>query len=348
MIRDTPYIRANNLIGLEEFLVPYGGDIREHMRELGIPLSALTKVDSLISFRAFAALYETLSTRYDIPDFGLLLAQYHSPNYVDLGPTLLMSKFVSTIGEWIDMAVKFWHFQTNGFGFQLIAPETADQVTLRVLFNGLTLPTRQVTERTVANAVGLTRVVGGLPDENPIVIRFQHRKPHDVSEHEKCFRCPIEFGSDHIEIVFDRKFLSHPTTGTLKLLRPLMRLYVGERIRRMHLFDQSVTSTVAMVIPSLMGSGQCSIETASEALGINTKTLQRQLAKENTNFSELFEQVREVQARYLLAETKAPISRIAGMLDYSGSAPFSSAFVRWTDSTPLKYRQAHGNFTVNS
>jgi AraC-like DNA-binding protein len=34
-----------------------------------------------------------------------------------------------------------------------------------------------------------------------------------------------------------------------------------------------------------------------------------------------------------------PITRIAGLLDYSGSAPFILAFWRWANTTPLDYRK---------
>lgn len=40
----------------------------------------------------------------------------------------------------------------------------------------------------------------------------------------------------------------------------------------------------------------------------------------------------------MLLESDAPVSRIAGLLDYSTVAPFTTAFTRWTGVSPRTYR----------
>jgi AraC-like DNA-binding protein len=81
--------------------------------------------------------------------------------------------------------------------------------------------------------------------------------------------------------------------------------------------------------------------------GINPKTLANpdsvlsyaRHANLFSSFSHILETVRENMARNFLAESEAPIARIAGLLDYSTTAPFSLAFKRWTGKTPLEFRK---------
>jgi AraC-like DNA-binding protein len=96
---------------------------------------------------------------------------------------------------------------------------------------------------------------------------------------------------------------------------------------------------VELTIPSLIGTGNCNIEFVAEALGTNVKRLQRTLASENTSFSEILEKVRQNMALRLLSESDAPIERIAGLLDYSSTPPFTLAFKRWKGMSPLQYRK---------
>ncbi|MFZ1681215.1 MAG: AraC family transcriptional regulator ligand-binding domain-containing protein [Rhizobiaceae bacterium] len=315
MISGEPYIRAVNLIGLEELLAEHGCDAHSMMAEVGLPPSALGELDRLVSFRRVAALWEIATLRHNIEHFGLLTSKNCHPDYVQLGPTIWMASFVRTLGEWVETAMRYWRFHTNGFFLQLIEPEGDETILLRVHFDALSLPARQVTEATIANIVGVCRVIANRPDENPIEVRFQHSKPSDTSMHTELFRCPVKFGCDHVEIVAPRQILSYATNGSLRVLKPLMRLYVSERIRRMRLVDHSFASTVALTITSILGAGACNVESVSKSLDVNPKTLQRQLAKEGTSFSDIMEKVRESMARHLLVETDASVGSVAGLLD---------------------------------
>jgi AraC-like DNA-binding protein len=72
---------------------------------------------------------------------------------------------------------------------------------------------------------------------------------------------------------------------------------------------------------------------------MHTKRLQRALADEGTNFSEILEKVRDNMARRLLVDTNMSVERIAGLLDYSSTPPFTLAFKRWNEQTPLAFRK---------
>jgi AraC-like DNA-binding protein len=333
------YIRATSLIGFADLTEKFGGKPVELLEAAGIDPSALTNVDGLISYRKLAYLLELSAQRLDRPAFGLdwtLNTPEHFPN---LGPLALMANFVTTIDEWIAIALTYWRYHTNGFVMELTTVPADGTAIFRYVPDSFALPGRQIAEVVLGNTCTMTRTVTGHTDTFPKLVRFQHSKPQSISTHEQVFSCPIEFDADRTELVFDVAILSYPTNGSLRLLKSLVGRYIRHRIDRMPVYDGTLTTTVALAIPSIIGTGRCDIEFVAAQLDLSSKTLQRRLAQEDTNFSEILDKVRENLARHLLVESDAAVERIAGLLDYSTTAPFTAAFKRWTETTPLLFRK---------
>ncbi len=338
IIRDR-YIRATQLIGFQELVEQAGGDTQTLLADAQIEAKALSEPDSLISYRAFGNLIELASQELSRPSLGLewtLATPAHFPN---LGPLALLAHFTSTIQEWIDTSLQYWAYHTDAFILEQRLDEGTGLAALRYCTASLAFPSRQLTEMVLGNTCRLARTVTGHATLYPSLIRFQHNKPRDLSCHERVFNCPIEFGAEHDEIIVDPKYLQYPTNGNFKLFKPLVGYYIKSRIQRMPLYDQSMATTIALAIPSVSGTGKCNIEFISQSLGLTPKKLQRLLAAEGTSFSQILELTRGNMARQFLVESEAPVGRIAGLLDYSTTAPFTLAFKRWTGKSPLEFRK---------
>jgi AraC-like DNA-binding protein len=334
------YIRATSLIGFAELAEKFGGNAAELLEAAGIKPEALTEVDGLISYRRLAHLLELSAQRLDRPAFGLdwtLNTPAHFPN---LGPLALMANFVTNFDEWIAMALKYWRYHTNGFVMELTKVPEDGTAVFRFVPDSFALPGRQIAEVVLGNICTMGRTVTGRTDVHPKLVRFQHSRPQSISTHQQVFACPIEFDADHTEILIDAAILGYATNGSLRLLKSLVGRYIKHRIDRMPVYDGTLTTTVALAIPSIIGTGRCDIEFVAAQLDLSSKTLQRKLAQEGTNFSEILDKVRENLARRLLVDSEAAVERIAGLLDYSTTAPFTAAFKRWTGETPLSFRKA--------
>jgi AraC-like DNA-binding protein len=339
MVIHDRYIRATQLIGFQELVDAAGGDALTLLADAKIEAKALSEPDSLISYRAFGNLIEIASKELSRPSLGLewtLATPDHFPN---LGPLAMLAHFTSTIQEWIDTSLQYWAYHTDAFKLEQHADKATGHAALRYCTDSYAFPSRQLTEMVLGNTCRLARTVTGHATLYPSLMRFQHSKPQDVSCHERVFHCPIEFGAEHDEIIVEPKFLQYPTNGNFKLFKPLVGYYIKSRIQRMPIYDQSMTTTVALAIPSVIGTGKCNIEFISESFGLTPKKLQRLLATEGTTFSQILETVRGNMARQFLVESEAPVARIAGLLDYSTTAPFSLAFKRWTGKTPIEFRK---------
>jgi AraC-like DNA-binding protein len=339
MLAGDSYIRASVLIGFVELVESAGGDPYALLDEAKIPQAALNNVDALISYRGLALLHEIAAQRLNKPNFGLDWTLSVGQDHANHGPLIVLGKLVNTFGEWLELALKYWRFHTNAFTMRLTIDTASNTATVRYQGDTFVTPGRQIIECVMLNIIHIAREVTGDTETKPRLVRFQHSRPRDISLHESAFKCPIEFDCEHTELEFDPSILAFKTSGNLRLLKSIVGSYIKFRIARLPVYDASMTTTVALAIPSILGTGHCSIDLIAESLGLHTKRLQRALADEGTNFSEILEKVRDNMARRLLTDSNMSVERIAGLLDYSSTPPFTLAFKRWTGDTPLAFRK---------
>ena len=73
-------------------------------------------------------------------------------------------------------------------------------------------------------------------------------------------------------------------------------------------------------------------------LDIKPRTLRTRLAEANTNFNQLLADYRCNLAKRLLANTAESIDEIVYLTGFSEPSTFYRAFKRWTQVTPIEYR----------
>ncbi|WP_380054253.1 helix-turn-helix transcriptional regulator [Falsihalocynthiibacter sp. SS001] len=98
--------------------------------------------------------------------------------------------------------------------------------------------------------------------------------------------------------------------------------------------DKTLAGSIRPVLESLLHGGEPTIVSISEAMNMSVRTLQRQLAKEGTNFSSELEIVRCRLAKKMLLEDDTSIDRVCERLGYSSSPALSRAVRRMTGRPP--------------
>ena len=333
------YVRATELIGFEQLVEHGDKQASELLIKAGIEPSMLRDPEALIPFRAFALLHEIAAEDLRRPSFGLewtLATPGHFPN---LGPLLMLARVTQNLEGFLNSAIQYWRYHTNAYTLLRRTESNSGQAVLRYVLDSATLATRQHAEHTLANIVVIARNVTSHENANPTLVRFQHSRPRDLTLHNRIFRCPMEFDAEHTELVFDPAMLSYATPGGLTLLKSVVSFYIRHRIRSLPHFDQTIAATVALAIPSVLGTGNSNIEFIANSIGLSAKRLSRSLAADGTSFTEILDAVRSDSARRFLVESDAPVASIAALLDYSAAPPFILAFKRWTGMSPLKYRK---------
>jgi AraC-like DNA-binding protein len=101
------------------------------------------------------------------------------------------------------------------------------------------------------------------------------------------------------------------------------------------------TPHVTARVRALFGAdkgGLPSIEAVAQRLHVSARTLKRQLAAEETSFSQLVDEERRERALFLLGSPTLSLKGIADRLGYANLANFTRAFQRWTGKTPGEHR----------
>lgn len=335
------YIRAAVLGGYPELVRKVGGDYAAMMARAGIDVAALVDPEMLISWRSFGDLLERSSLELERSSLGLDWAEAVPAPFSNYGPMGLLAKFSATLGEWCTVSRDYCRYHTNGFEVELLSSDDGADIILRFASDEIVPPSRHQMEHTLANVCGMVRSLAVFGDEAFRRVRFRHFEPEDVTAHEQLFRCPLEFGCPHYELVYAREMHDLPIEHESPILTGLFERYFHSRTGRSFAAESSILAAVGVAIPSLIGTQYCSLVHVAELLAMSPKALQRRLAKENTNFAAMLDQVRERVAAQLLSGTDAPIASIAGLLGYASAPPFTHAFKRWTGDSPRDYRKRH-------
>ena len=335
-----PYIRSITLIGFAACVDADEEAVVGLLRSVGISEDTVHNIDTTISFRKYAILFELAAQKFDEPNFGLRQSLCQAPEFPHIGPVVFLSKFSNTLEQWLRLAMKYWTHHTNGFTLDLVQCQNPNFTCLRYQAVPGFYPSRQLIENAMANILILCRNATGLPDASPTIVRFRHRRPADIALHEEIFNCKIEFGALHDEFVVEKEILELPTRGSLTFFRSLVDAYMKARGALLPPVDQPIETSVALAISSVIGTQRCNIDEVAVLLGVSTKKLQRLLVDENTSFSDILDRSRESISRQFLGHSDIPVANIAGLLDYSSPSSFILAFKRWSGTTPLAYRKA--------
>lgn len=102
---------------------------------------------------------------------------------------------------------------------------------------------------------------------------------------------------------------------------------------------ETLAGTIRHLVAARLSGGQTALSAVARHLGISPRTLQRQLGREGTTFTDVLDRVRLVRAAALLGGSDRTITEIAFHVGYSDPAHFTRAFQRMTLATPSAYRR---------
>jgi len=100
-----------------------------------------------------------------------------------------------------------------------------------------------------------------------------------------------------------------------------------------------LSESLKEVLSLYLSDERFDLEHAAELLGVSSRTLQRQLAKESTSYAQLVDAIKFNSAIPLLKSKSYKLVDIAFDLGYSDPAHFSRAFKRWAGITPREFRR---------
>ena len=172
----------------------------------------------------------------------------------------------------------------------------------------------------------------------PQKVMFSHACKEPRDRYAKTFGSEVLFNQNHNCLVFSEDLLGMPlSSGDPKLLA-ILREHADAQMQRWKT-NENLIDQAKLIISTSLETKDAGAEVLAKMLHITTRTLNRHLRQNGTNYKRLREEVILEIAKQSLAETDASITVIGGKLGFSESSAFIRAFKRMTGTTPAAYRK---------
>ena len=149
----------------------------------------------------------------------------------------------------------------------------------------------------------------------------------------------VQVTTGNLALHFDLKTLDLPIPGCDEHLYQLNKGYAEELLRNKRAGLALIDMVKDWVIEQNLS--QATIEGAFDKLGMQPRTLQRNLTAQGTSFRQIKEEVlKEFAVKWLLRE-KRSVNEVALRLGYSESSAFHRAFKTWFGVTPIQFCSGH-------
>ena len=328
-------VRSASLTNYADIARRAGLDPARMLREFRLPERCLHDPDLRIPMDAVRQLLEASAERSGIEGFGLLMAEARRPSH--LGALGLLVREQPTLRMALDAFVRFGK-RLNEALF-LTIEEAGDVVVLREeLIAGRSGSVRQSTELAIGVAFRMLRGFLGA-EWRPRRVCFAHEAPADRSVHERVFGRNVEFGHDFNGIVCARADLEKPNPDADPELARLARKMLSAEPAGE---GRDLAPKVRQMVVMLLGTGQCTIERAAQHLGIDRRTVHRQLAREGETFSGIVEAVRRELAERYVSERHRSLAEVSALLGFAAPSGFSRWYRRQFRSKPSAGRARAG------
>jgi AraC-like DNA-binding protein len=329
------FIRSASLTGYVEIVRDSGLDPHRLMRAAGLSPNCLRDPETRIDVLRASRLLEASAAAGSIPDLGLRMARLRRLS--NLGPISILMREEPTARKALETLVRHMRLVNESLITRI---ETQDDlVVIREEFVlGEAVPVRQAVELAVGVMYRILRELLG-PHWEPRRVCFTHSAPPSLASHLRTFGRFIEFDSGFNGIVCAARDLdAHNPSADPGMARYARQYLEGIIVGP----DMTTTDKVRRLVHSLLPTGRCTVERIAEQLGIDRRTIHRQLARDDTTFSAVLRSARAELALRYVEGGNLPFSDIARALGFSRLSALSRWFRAEFDCSITAWRRRHG------
>lgn len=169
-------------------------------------------------------------------------------------------------------------------------------------------------------------------------VEFVNPAPADVVPYTDYFGREVCFGADATRVRIAACYLQRPLRqpdATLLALLSRQADVLLEQLPEAGTLEQAVRRSVV----DQLRHGPPALEAVAATLHLSPRTLHRRLAERGTRFCALREDTRRRLAEDYLGDPRLQLAEIAQLLGFSEQSAFNRAFVRWTGTSPGRFRR---------
>lgn len=329
MASRTIVLRARYVSRLLAFAGAQGLDARALARACGLPDTALSEDEPLVSLDALRALGPAVQRQLNEPRLGVRLAQALGAG--DYGAIAFLARASGSLREALE-----------SFVAHATALNAAWTITLERGRGEAVLHVRIPREPDALGEVGNTFFLGGLvviartlagSDVRPARAWLAHDGP--VPEgFDALMGCAVAMGRAENGFAVADAFLDRPLESVDPELRKWLGQVVGARTRQADDPLARLREVLRDALPSTP-----TLASAARTLAQSARTLQRRLADDGTSFAAELDRVRRELAQELLASGES-VQEVSYRLGYADPRAFARAHRRWTGRAPGEARSA--------
>lgn len=314
------------------------------LNELNLTSAILREPESLLSYSKIAQLLEHCSEQCDDPWFGFHLAQVQSP--LALGEFASLINQQNTFGEALTFSQKYLYLHARGLSLDV--QESGDRIEVHYIFEfSIQIGLEQLLQLSIGQYVEYVKLL--LPEKYQ-QLRIHTKQVIDVTVDDLISKPQAkELRPGAYRHLYARShqfdgvsFPKHWLATELSKSKQVAQAYSRQRIQALNgFYPNDLSAQVRYLCSNLLATGECNIDVVANALGLQSRTLQRKLCAIGVNFRDLLQGVRLRKAQQYLQNSRLSITDIALNLGYSEAPVFSRNFKNWTGKSPLKWRSEH-------
>lgn len=326
-------IRVPNIVvpSLSSLALKYGLSPEHVFSHSGIDLANTTLHELDLDLQQVEAVMETIAQDADLPQVGLLLGEHVQAEMLGVFGPLIASSPSTRVA--IESFSRFKQLLHPMFDMQLTESDQQSIITYASR-DAMPIGSKPFYAESLFTAlVHLGSMFTG-KDVPPLRVEFRHSQPSYPEEYQRIFRCEVVFDCDVDRMMGQRDILDSPMLSHSFSLHQLLKQQASQQLGE---------SSIKRQVKSHLQQAQVAAINATDIaaqLNISPRTLQRQLAKEETSFKQLRDEAVLEQAQRLLSTTQLSTEAIALALGYTDRSNFVHAFKRISGLSPSEYRDS--------
>lgn len=329
-------IRSNALEGYAPLARSLGIDVEKALHQVKLSPDVLENQETFISYLSVIRLLENSAAEGRCPDFGLRLAHVQDRSFS--GPLTVLMRHADTLKHALDMGTKNLFVLSPTVRFERLEPPDAPQWTDLVV--SLNVPPRSPHAQSLEQALAfMSQVLRDLSvnQVRPAMALLPHAQLGELSSYQTALGCDCRFGTPYAALRIRRHDLELPLPERNPLMLQMAQSYINLNFGAP---QRLITEGVRAGIRTLLNAGGASLDCVANHLGTHTKTLQRRLREEGSQFDQLLDEVRRDQFEILIAQPHPPsLSQIALMVGYTEQSALTRSCRRWFHCSPSEMQK---------
>jgi len=302
------------------------------LNEVGLTPEALQNSD-YVSLNQFVSVILNTQKISGDPAIGLLLGSLlHPSTHGSVGWAAINSP---TLSDAIEIFQKYSHIRTP---FILYNPMIRDDKYIIRLTLTQNLKTAHMifVEAMLMLLQHVIEFILGR-EMNEAILCINSSKPDYADSYYHYFHCPVYFNAEHLEIQLPLALKNTENPNADSQMYQLALEQCQESSRQLQR-TVNISSDVHDYISSHLGHN-LSLEHVAQALNVSSRTLIRQLNKQQTSYQTIKDSVYAFQSANYLRRSSLSVNTLSIIFGYQDPANFRRSFKRWFGITPQQYRK---------